>query len=204
MENKDHIIKLEVDDEIADYEKLVVEKSDFTTQSCELETWRRQNKAVITEDISNMIKKEYKCQCAWCSERVDKHGDIRSEFDEIMIKQECKENIKQELKCMEGNHITDDDAVTTKKSDAEHYLQPSTDPLALKSDSNYCKSYKCSICWKTFQTATKLKLHEVVHTGDRNYHCQICRKSFSQPQHLNRHQLTHTNDKKHTCDQGLF
>lgn len=53
------------------------------------------------------------------------------------------------------------------------------------------KLYKCSICFKTFQTPSKLERHYLMHAGQKPFECLVCGKNFRQAPHLKRHHLTH-------------
>ena len=61
------------------------------------------------------------------------------------------------------------------------------------------KSHKCQLCNKSFPTPSKLKTHQVVHTGIRAHQCPTCSKSFGQKNDLKRHQLIHTGIRAHKC-----
>nr|XP_033808764.1 zinc finger protein 770 [Geotrypetes seraphini]XP_033808765.1 zinc finger protein 770 [Geotrypetes seraphini] len=54
------------------------------------------------------------------------------------------------------------------------------------------RPYMCDMCFKQFETPSKLARHYLIHTGQKPYGCQVCHKTFRQLVHLERHQLTHT------------
>lgn len=58
------------------------------------------------------------------------------------------------------------------------------------------KSYKCSVCTKTFLSPSKLERHYLMHAGQKPFECTECGKSFRQDPHLKRHMLTHNRMKK--------
>lgn len=53
------------------------------------------------------------------------------------------------------------------------------------------RPYICNICFKHFETPSKLARHYLIHTGQKPYECDVCHKTFRQLVHLERHQLTH-------------
>ncbi|XP_029456073.1 zinc finger protein 770 [Rhinatrema bivittatum] len=54
------------------------------------------------------------------------------------------------------------------------------------------RPYMCDMCFKQFETPSKLARHYLIHTGQKPYSCHVCHKTFRQMVHLERHQLTHT------------
>ncbi|KAM4829144.1 zinc finger protein 770 [Thomomys bottae] len=53
------------------------------------------------------------------------------------------------------------------------------------------KPYICNICFKHFETPSKLGRHYLIHTGQKPFECDVCHKTFRQLVHLERHQFTH-------------
>lgn len=53
------------------------------------------------------------------------------------------------------------------------------------------RPYICNICFKHFETPSKLARHYLIHTGQKPFECDVCHKTFRQLVHLERHQLTH-------------
>lgn len=67
-------------------------------------------------------------------------------------------------------------------------------PIASDVDSRVC-----SLCGKRFANPSALKIHSVVHTGEKPYSCNVCGKGFTQKGNLKSHQRVHTGEKPHHC-----
>ncbi|XP_017047233.1 transcription factor Ouib isoform X2 [Drosophila ficusphila] len=55
------------------------------------------------------------------------------------------------------------------------------------------KTHTCLHCGICFESKSHLKIHEVVHSGERNFHCEICNMSFTRSFNLK----THFRSKQH-------
>ena len=60
--------------------------------------------------------------------------------------------------------------------------------------------HQCETCGKILTTASNLRRHRRIHTGERPFTCQLCGKGFNQKTHLKRH--LHTGEKPYKCECG--
>uniref|UniRef100_A0A8C6MPD4 Predicted gene, 21060 n=1 Tax=Mus spicilegus TaxID=10103 RepID=A0A8C6MPD4_MUSSI len=56
------------------------------------------------------------------------------------------------------------------------------------------KPYKCDQCGKDFGGHSRLKMHKIVHTGEKPYKCNQCGKAFVYHNTLQVHKRIHTGE----------
>ncbi|XP_029913308.1 zinc finger protein 510-like isoform X2 [Myripristis murdjan] len=68
-------------------------------------------------------------------------------------------------------------------------------PLAPSQRSNNL----CKLCGKTFANPSALRVHSVVHTGEKPHRCMLCGKGFTQKGNLKCHLRIHTGERPFHC-----
>lgn len=58
-------------------------------------------------------------------------------------------------------------------------------------------------CSKEFKSEYSLKLHQLIHTGEKPFDCPLCKTAFNRRDKLKRHMLTHE-PKKFQCPFGCL
>ena len=62
-------------------------------------------------------------------------------------------------------------------------------------------NHQCPVCAKIYLSKSKLKYHNMSHTGEKPFTCALCQKAFYDTEGLRKHQRTHTDIKPFACDQ---
>ncbi|XP_071445673.1 uncharacterized protein [Hetaerina americana] len=63
------------------------------------------------------------------------------------------------------------------------------------------KPFKCEICSRNFGTKQTLEHHMYSHTDEKPFKCEICAKGFIRKEHLQKHTLTHTGERPFKCNE---
>ncbi|KAH1003731.1 hypothetical protein HUJ04_003601 [Dendroctonus ponderosae] len=61
-------------------------------------------------------------------------------------------------------------------------------------------NYICHTCGKSFRGENSLKVHLMIHKGERPYQCELCLKEFYSKQYLTVHCRIHTGEKPYECE----
>lgn len=62
------------------------------------------------------------------------------------------------------------------------------------------RPFSCAQCAKRLASASSLKEHMTIHTGERPHVCSYCAKDFRGRKELEYHERTHTGDKPYSCN----
>ena len=132
-------------------------------------------------------------ECDNNSDNVSVMSDVKSELTDFIV----DEKVARLIQCEEKDksikqEVNDEIDITLVK---DQTMAESHEP---KGKTHKC--HVCPVCDKIFDKASKLKIHMVLHTGEKNYYCKICSKSFTGVDGLNRHMQTHSGPKKFLCE----
>ncbi|KAM7346653.1 uncharacterized protein ACRADG_006491 isoform 2-T2 [Cochliomyia hominivorax] len=61
------------------------------------------------------------------------------------------------------------------------------------------KTFPCEVCGKQMISASKLRYHMVMHTGEKDYLCTMCPKAYSTIYALKHHMRAHTGERPYEC-----
>ncbi|XP_060616730.2 zinc finger protein 22-like [Anolis sagrei] len=61
--------------------------------------------------------------------------------------------------------------------------------------------HRCLDCGKTFNLASKLKLHQKIHSEEKPFECPECGRHFRHKGNLQTHQRIHVRDKPFRCEE---
>ncbi|XP_023295251.2 zinc finger protein 560-like [Lucilia cuprina] len=95
--------------------------------------------------------------------------------------------IKNKKKILKNTDISDDDEENTNEQSAKTKLPKPK------------KMFPCEVCGKQMISASKLRYHMVMHTGEKDYLCTMCPKAYSTIYALKHHMRAHTGERPYEC-----
>ncbi|XP_034230508.1 zinc finger protein 436-like [Thrips palmi] len=100
------------------------------------------------------------------------------------------------LECAECN-VTFEDAASLERHAMTHMAEHADDNGDREDHEDGAREerflpFKCEVCTRGFSRKDKLKLHLMIHSGDKPLKCDSCGKAFLRRDHLKNHMRTHT------------
>ena len=80
-----------------------------------------------------------------------------------------------------------------------HYTGEYECDVCLTDSLSIAGEYECDVCKKCFKTDHYLKMHALIHSGEKPFVCDQCSAAFNRKDKLSRHLLIHEPNKKYKC-----
>ncbi|CAL6082836.1 C2H2 type domain-containing protein [Hexamita inflata] len=146
-----------------------------------------------SDDDDDGSNKKYRYKCETCGKLYDRsnhykkhmasHGLSTEVDDGDFTCQFCRQSFQtQQILNMHTCKLTDD-------VDLDQ-------PINL----NMQGSYACTKCDKQFTQRYHLRVHNMMHTGDKPHQCPICGKGFARKDVMKVHLLVHNEECDHACE----
>uniref|UniRef100_A0A182MW32 Protein krueppel n=1 Tax=Anopheles culicifacies TaxID=139723 RepID=A0A182MW32_9DIPT len=68
-----------------------------------------------------------------------------------------------------------------------------------RTKSDEANTFECTVCQQKFSRASYLRLHQRIHSNERNFQCEICSKLFRTSSNLHAHLKTHNEERNYVC-----
>ncbi|CAJ0581456.1 unnamed protein product, partial [Mesorhabditis spiculigera] len=107
------------------------------------------------------------------------------------------EEAEEDSEKMEELDVEEDDEMDGVH-DEERSTQSSVEPGEIRDfgEGYHASQHKCTVCPKSFSSASGLKQHSHIHCSSKPFRCHICNKAYTQFSNLCRHRRVHLSTTK--------
>ncbi|XP_039960534.1 zinc finger protein 383-like isoform X1 [Bactrocera tryoni] len=152
-------------------------------------------------------------KCAICEQRYFTAAGLKAHM-EVHLAKSCitkkkrgrnkqrkapkKVNINEDCENLILNPTNDDEKLATEETKYQQEQQSHEKPPKSK-EPKPKRMFPCHVCGKHMISASKLRYHMVMHTGEKDYLCTMCPKAYSTIYALKHHIRTHTGERPYEC-----
>ncbi|XP_059488301.1 zinc finger protein 271-like [Neocloeon triangulifer] len=152
---------------------------EYKFKSCWCEICKRKFSTSFALQQHKLRKHEGVLMCSVCFKRFETKEERRKHVQETHSKE------KVSFECPEcGKKLCSKFSVKLHVDNIHRKLRP----------------HLCQVCGSSFITAGHLKLHVMMHTGEKNHVCKDCGHAFARIENLTQHRRIHTNSRPFLCD----
>ncbi|XP_052409820.1 gastrula zinc finger protein XlCGF49.1 [Carassius gibelio] len=114
--------------------------------------------------------------------------DLMAIIEEIQKQHKKQEQEQEQEQCAKHNDFS-----TGEKTEE-------TPPPAKAKEKPIRRRLICSECGNTFSNRSGLRMHMMIHTGEKPFTCHQCGKRFVQRGNFQTHMKVHTREKPYSCN----
>ncbi|TMW53034.1 hypothetical protein DOY81_001897 [Sarcophaga bullata] len=152
-------------------------------------------------ELERMKKLKYKQHSEEFLKEIDEILDVEEEdFDMNCILTSLDRHKTPNESDTQSEVSIDSGIETSLNSLSDNSLEATTHKEREPKKKKKRTSGQCDVCNRTFNDLYNLRIHKMIHTGEKPFQCEECGKRFRQFNKLKIHCITHTNEKPFKCD----